>query len=115
MDTKEPVLAHTSVQHLLTAHLVNPLGIDERRPILSWQIASPERYVLQSAYQVQVASSVSQLDHSDGLLWDSGKIAAIPAPSIPYGGPELQSRQRCYWRVRVWDQEGRASDWSEPA
>src|SRR5215471_1652523 len=41
---------------LRTEYKENPLGIDSRKPRLSWQILSPARGVIQSAYQVRVAS-----------------------------------------------------------
>jgi len=34
--------------------------------------------------------------------------------NIPYAGQPLTSRQQCYWKVRVWDNEGDAK-WSQPA
>jgi hypothetical protein len=34
---------------------------------------------------------------------------------VPYGGPALASRTRYYWQVRVWDNYGRVSPWSQPA
>jgi alpha-L-rhamnosidase len=35
--------------------------------------------------------------------------------NVEYGGAALKSMQRVYWQVRVWDNKGKVSDWSEPA
>ena len=102
------------VQHLLTEYLENPLGIDARPPRLGWQIAASGRNVSQSAYQLQAARSAAALEVGD-LLWDSGQVASDRAQGIPYEGPDLASRERVYWRARVWDQDDRASAWSDPA
>ena len=34
---------------------------------------------------------------------------------MAYAGRTLQSRDICYWKVRTWDADGLASDWSEPS
>ena len=34
---------------------------------------------------------------------------------IPFAGAELQSHTRYFWKVRVWDQDGRPSAWSAPS
>jgi alpha-L-rhamnosidase len=34
---------------------------------------------------------------------------------VAYAGPALQSGVRYHWRVRAWDEEGRATPWSAPA
>jgi hypothetical protein len=34
---------------------------------------------------------------------------------IRYAGQPLASRQRCYWKVRVWDKDAAASSWSKTA
>ena len=34
---------------------------------------------------------------------------------IKYAGKKLQSRQECWWQVRVWDKNGEVSEWSEPS
>lgn len=34
---------------------------------------------------------------------------------VAYGGPALQSAQRYYWTVQVWDADGRPSNWAAPA
>lgn len=65
----------------------------------------------QTAYQVQVFDGDVE---SGRRLWDSGKVASSQQIGVPYEGEPLQSRQHIEWRVRVWDADGRASDWSEP-
>ncbi len=70
---------------------------------------------MQSAYQIQVASSENLLATSTPDLWDSGKVHSDSSNLIPYAGEPLQSRQVCWWRVRAWDESGVASGWSEPA
>ena len=94
---------------------VSPLGIDAARPRLFWKLESAERGARQSAYQVLVASSEDCLRRNQGDLWNSGKVKSEQTTFLPYSGKPLASRQRCHWKVRVWDQRGRAADWSAPA
>ncbi|MCD6289033.1 MAG: glycoside hydrolase family 78 protein [Anaerolineae bacterium] len=103
------------VAHLRCEYKVNPLGIDILHPRLSWQIQAAERDVSQSAYQVQVACTQQDLTGETNLVWDSGRIVSEESIHQPYAGPPLRSAQRYYWRVRIWDQAGRISPWSEPA
>jgi alpha-L-rhamnosidase len=93
----------------------DPLGIDVRRPRLSWVLGSSRRGVVQSAYQVLVAVTLEDLDGHTGGLWDSGKIKSDQSTHIEYAGQDLRSHLRCYWKVRVWDQQGTESSWSEIA
>jgi len=96
----------------------NPLGIDVRQPRLSWVLeAAPTaaRGLKQSAYRVLAASTPEKLAAEQGDLWDSGKVESDRQLHIEYTGKPLTSRMRCYWKVRVWDQDGKPSGWSEPA
>ena len=93
---------------------VNPLGIDEAQPRLTWRVESGERGQKQTAYQILVASSASALKKNHGDLWDSGKISSGETVNIAYAGKSLASRQQCFWKVCVWDHDGSAR-WSEPA
>ena len=99
-------------------YLNNPLGIDRTSPRLSWKLESlqPSRRGLkQRAYEILVAGSEAGL--RDGLadLWDSGKVDSDESLNLVYAGKALRSSQRCWWKVRVWDQDGHPSEWSAPA
>jgi alpha-L-rhamnosidase len=100
---------------LRVEYLANPLGIDDPRPRLSWRILSTERNTMQAAYQLQVGRSAAALSRGSELLWDSRRISSDASVFVDYAGPPLESRARYYWRVRVWEASGRASDWSPPA
>lgn len=90
----------------------NPLGIDAARPGLTWVMNSNRRGDYQSAYQVLVASTPEKLARPQGDLWDSGKVNSADSVHVPYSGAPLQSRAHCYWKVRVWDADGKVSAWS---
>ncbi len=104
-----------TVSGLRTEYQENPLGIDVTKPRLSWQIRSDRRGTVQAAYQIQVAHREPDLMAARDLLWDSRKITSGESTHRVYEGPSLQSAQRYYWRVRVWDERGEISTWSEPA
>ena len=93
----------------------NPVGVDAARPQLSWGLESRERNQKQSAYHILVATTPARLVANQGDLWDSGQIKSGESALVTYAGAPPPSRLRCYWKVRVWDVAGKASDWSPPA
>ncbi|MGV8090251.1 MAG: alpha-L-rhamnosidase N-terminal domain-containing protein [Mangrovibacterium sp.] len=90
-----------------------PLGIGSQKPRLSWQMESSGRNVTQSAYRVLVSESVENLEQNKGEVWDSKKVKSDQSVLVSYAGKELQSGKQYFWKVRVWDSEGKASSWSE--
>ncbi|MCF7973798.1 MAG: glycoside hydrolase family 78 protein [Phycisphaerae bacterium] len=99
-------------------YLSNPLGLDVTQPRLSWQLIptnTKARGLVQTAYQILVASSQDLLDADRGDLWDSGKVALSQSQQRVYQGQPLKSNMTCLWKVRVWEQNGTLSQWSEPA
>ncbi len=103
-------VAFATPVHLRCEYLENPLGIDVMTPHLSWQSDNAERNWKQSAYQVLVASSDESLRAGKADIWDSGKIDSSESVGIVYRGPTPESRKRYYWKVQVWDANGRASE-----
>ncbi len=93
----------------------NPESIDTPRPRLSWVVTSAVRGDRQTAYRVLVASRKGLLNGNRGDLWDTGKVASDETLHIEYNGRPLRSRMECWWKVRVWDRNGKPSAWSEPA
>jgi alpha-L-rhamnosidase len=93
----------------------NPLGIDVAQPRLFWKLESAIRAQRQSAYHILVASSADVLAKDHGDLWDSGKVISDETVQISYNGLPLKSSQQVFWKVRVWDQDGGISAWSQPA
>jgi alpha-L-rhamnosidase len=104
-----------SITSLTCEHMKNPMGIGTRVPRLSWILSSEVNGQNQTAYQVLVASSPSLLKEKKADLWNSGKTESDQSVLIAYAGEELESRSTCWWKVRVWDKNGKASDWSEAA
>ena len=92
-------------------YLPDSLALDVPRPRLSSQVRAEasRRGVRQTAYQIWVASSPEILAGGKGDLWDSGKVESSESLQIQYAGKPLVSRLRCFWTVRVRDQDGQAS------
>ena len=107
--------ASLKVFHLTCEHIQNPLGIDQPQPLLSWKLESDERNQYQSAYEILVSTDQEKLEKGKADVWNSGRIKSDETLLIPYAGKKLKSFTRYYWKVRVYNQQGEASDWSETA
>ena len=107
--------ARVTVVGLKCEYALNPVGIDETSPRLSWMIESDRRGEAQTAYRILVASSLQNLAKNHGDLWDTGKVASAKSLHITYSGKPMRSRMRCFWKAQVWDKNRRASAYSAPA
>lgn len=87
----------------------NPLGLDVEKPRLSWKIQSDRRGTAQLAYHLQVCLK----GDFENPVWDTGYTGSEQSLHIVYGGPELQSATRYYYRVKIWDNFSRESEWSD--
>ena len=82
--------------HLTTEYLMKPLGMDIPRPRFYWNC---EGGIKQTAYQIIAKSG-------EETLWNSGKVASASMTHIAYEGRPLKSRERVYWSVKLWDENG---------
>ena len=105
-------VSQVSVKNLRCENLNNPLGIDLMQPRLSWQIVSENRNTMQTAYEIKVSYNNTLIN---GLVWSSDKIFSDQSVYVSYAGTTLQAAKKYYWQVRVWDNTGKASAWSQPA
>ncbi|SFD80829.1 alpha-L-rhamnosidase [Paenibacillus catalpae] len=102
------------VTHLRCEYRYNPTGLGVRTPRISWQLQTDDVHVLQLAYQIQVSCGFDGVDEK-AVVWDSGRVESDQSVLVEYGGQPLQSRGRYYYQIKVWDNKGRESDWSEAA
>jgi alpha-L-rhamnosidase len=106
------------VTDLRTEYLTEPVNMDIQSPGLSWKLdpaASGLQNLKQHGWQILVASSQKLLKRNEGDLWDSGIQDSSDLTRVIYAGKRLNSRQLCYWKVRVWDQDEKPSSWSPVA
>ncbi|MCX6226771.1 MAG: glycoside hydrolase family 78 protein [Bacteroidia bacterium] len=99
-------------------YLTSPLGIDVPAPRLSWKMEAASDQVFnqkQQAYQILVASSVEKLSEAEADLWNSGKIESDASAQIVYQGKKLTSGQKCYWKVKIWNDKNDYTPWSDTA
>ena len=81
----------------------DPLGVDQL-PVFAWQPGGP-----QSAYELEVLTT------TDDLVWSSGRTSTAEPFGIRYAGEPLRSRTPYHWRVRVLNEAGEDSPWSQTA
>ena len=100
-------------QRLRTDDLATPLGLDDPSPHFSWVLTDSGRGAKQTAYEVLVATKPELLAAGKADLWDSGRVASAQSLGVVYAGKPITASIRCYWRVVVWDKEGKAYPASE--
>jgi alpha-L-rhamnosidase len=103
------------VYNLQCEGLSNPLGIDKTTPRLSWKTSSTKNATEQKAFQLLVASDMDLLEEGRADFWDSGKVESASSVFVPYRGKNLQPGFTAFWKVRIWDESGNISEWSQPA
>lgn len=92
----------------------NPVGTDGN-PYFGWYVNDPDQNEIQSAFQVLVASTRTNLDLNNGDIWNSGKVRSRNQNYVYSEGKPLLSATRYYWKVRMWDKDGNVSHYSDPA
>lgn len=86
-----------------------PLALTTAQPRFGWQMHSSVQGAMQLGYTIEVYSVESG---NRVPVWNSNKVISSRSQLIPYGGEPLRSASRYVWRVRVWDDKDRPSEWS---
>ncbi len=102
--------AQVSVGNLRCEDRINPLGLDVLNPRFSWQLVPDQRNLEQTGYEIRVGYKSGRTDQL--ATW---KVMSSQSLYVPYTGKSLESGTAYYWQVRVWDNKGRVSGWSEKA
>ena len=93
--------------------LIEPLGV-VGEVSFSWWVSDDRSAEIQSAFELEVASTEQLLLDGEADLWQSG-VSAVAHSSTTYAGAALFAEQLAFWRVRTFDSDGLASPWSSPA
>ncbi len=87
------------IYDMKTEDLINPIGIDEKKPRFSWKLQSKISGTVQTAYRIIVRSD-------NDTVWDSGKVTSDRSICIEYDGRSLSAMTKYSWQVSVWDEQG---------
>ncbi len=105
--------ADLRVIDLRCGNQVNPLAVEKAE--FSWKLVSSAAGVLQTAWEVEMASSQGKLESGDADVWRSGKVVSAEQTGIVLKKIPLADATPYYWRARVWDGSDHPSAWSETA
>jgi len=96
----------SEILNLKCEHLVNPIGIDNPNPRLSWMMADDRKGAVQHAYRVIVGTDSLQLKSKMNVQWDSDKVNSANSLII-YKGRALAPFTKYFWRVEVLDKDNK--------
>ncbi len=88
-------------------------GTETQTPQFSWQIISNQRSQVQAAFRLLVAISAEDLESEKNIIWDSGKVNSGQSVLVSGDGLKLEPAQTYFCKVKIWNQDNVATDWSE--
>ena len=91
----------TEVTELRCRDLDDPEGVD--RAVFSWQIESEADSIVQTAWEIEIASDEKALKNGKADVWSSGKQLSDQQLNVRPQGADLKPGERYWWRVRIWD------------
>ncbi|SDF92655.1 alpha-L-rhamnosidase [Pedobacter terrae] len=101
-----PSVNATEIVKLKCEHLVNPIGIDNPNPRLSWMMDDERKGALQRAYRIIVSTDSLQLKNKMNVQWDTDQVHSGNS-LITYKGRALLPFTKYFWRVEVLDKDSK--------
>ncbi|HEY6914026.1 MAG TPA: hypothetical protein VI413_05060, partial [Paludibacter sp.] len=95
----------------------NPLAVNTLQPRFGWQMKSAENGAAQSAYEIELRILYSP---TENYIWETGVVLSSKSQGIRYtrspiygNNSQLKWGETYTWRVRVADEKGNSSNWSD--
>jgi alpha-L-rhamnosidase len=107
LKTEKPDLKFV---RMLVEYAENQINIDIAHPRFSWIVISQGRNHRQTAYRIVVSSTPENLISDRPDMWDSGRIESDETIQHEYLPENLISDNKYFWKVIIWDEEGRAHE-----
>lgn len=104
-----------SVTNIRCESMINPVSIESGYPRFNWVIDSKERGTQQTAYHILVSDNPEKLRNNIGNIWDSKVVKSDRSIQVEYAGTPLISEKKYFWKVKIQNQAGKESVWSEMA
>ena len=86
--------------------------IESMQPVFSWIIEDNRNNTMQTAFHIQIGTSLNEMDENTGYVWNSGKTISQKS-LVKYGGKDLEPETNYYWRVKAWNNHGEETAWSD--
>ena len=99
------------LKDLRCEYRINPIGISTGEPRFSWKIETDKNDSIQSAYTLQISSN----EDFNGEVQNSGMVESGESHLVVFKGLKFSSSEKWYWRVKINDNNGEESPWSETA
>lgn len=88
-------------------------GGEGRSAVYGWKL--PVAVSAQNAYHILVASSRENIQRNIGDVWDSRQVRDNQHHNVLHGGQPLRPGRSYFWKVRIWDQDNRLTEFTAPA
>lgn len=112
LGAAQPAFAALKVTGLRCEGVDQLEQVDTPIPRFSWRLETARRDDRQTAYQFR-ATEVDGEGRPLGPVFETPRLASEEAQWVAPPGLTIKPRAAYAWQVRVWDNHGQASDWSE--
>ena len=93
------------VKHLKTEYLIDPIGLDNPNPRLTWQMDDSRMGAQQTAYRITLNIDSVALTQGKNNFWDTGWLQTSTSLKT-YAGQTLKPFTKYFWKVELKDQKG---------